>query len=217
MDDAQYLAALRTYWKRHQAFPSMAKLCDVVALASTSSVFELVGRLTKAGYLERTQGRIASTRRSFAWPLVSTVRAGVPQPVGQDGIELLTIDDYLIDDPISMYSRPLVPTQPARLMQVLDPRVTVAIQGVKRSNQLLTLIVSILSARIHCKKNAKLNVPLDTLVASTLASTWMPSPSSARESSLKPMSFKASSARRIRRASREIGRASCRERVCVPV
>ena len=101
-----------------------------------------------------------------------------------------------------MYSLHLVPTQPTRLMQVLGPRVTRAIQAVKRANQLLTLIVSILRARMHCKKNAKLKVPLDTLVASTLASTRMPSPSSARESSLKPMSFKASSARRIRRASR---------------
>ena len=99
MDDDGYLAALRTYWKRQQAFPSMAKLCDVVGLASTSSVFALVGRLVDAGYLERTEGRIAPTRRFFARPLVSTVRAGVPQPVGQDAVELLTIDDYLIDDP----------------------------------------------------------------------------------------------------------------------
>ena len=77
----------------------MAKLCDVVGLASTSSVFALVGRLVEAGYLERTEGRIAPTRRFFARPLVSTVRAGVPQPVGQETVELLTIDDYLIDDP----------------------------------------------------------------------------------------------------------------------
>ncbi len=99
MDDEGYLAALRTYWKRQQAFPSMAKLCEVVGLASTSSVFALVGRLVDAGYLERTEGRIAPTPRFFARPLVSTVRAGVPQPVGQDAVELLTIDDYLIDDP----------------------------------------------------------------------------------------------------------------------
>ena len=45
MDDAEYLAKLRSYWKRHQTFPSMGKLCDVVGLSSTSSVFELVRRL----------------------------------------------------------------------------------------------------------------------------------------------------------------------------
>lgn len=49
VDDVQYLAALRTYWKRYQVFPAMAKLCDVVGLASTSSVFALVGRLADAG------------------------------------------------------------------------------------------------------------------------------------------------------------------------
>lgn len=77
----------------------MAKLCNVVSLSSTSSVFALVGRLTAAGYLERIEGRIASSRRFFARPLVSTVCAGVPQPAGQDAVELLTIDDYLIEDP----------------------------------------------------------------------------------------------------------------------
>ena len=46
MDDGAYLAKLRTYWKRHQAFPSMAKLTEVVGLSSTSSVFALVGLLS---------------------------------------------------------------------------------------------------------------------------------------------------------------------------
>lgn len=32
-NDEKYLAALRTHWKRHQAFPSVAKLCEVVAFS----------------------------------------------------------------------------------------------------------------------------------------------------------------------------------------
>lgn len=99
MQDEKHLAALRTYWKRHQAFPAMAKLCEVVGLSSTSSVFALVGRLVEAGYLDRVEGRIAPTKRFFARPVVNTVRAGLPQPASQDSIELITIDDYLIDDP----------------------------------------------------------------------------------------------------------------------
>ena len=99
MTDVAYLAKLRTYWKRHQAFPSMAKLADVVGLSSTSSVFALVGRLTEAGFLERTEGRIAPTRKFFARPLLGSVRAGQPQPATQEEPEVLTVDDYLIDDP----------------------------------------------------------------------------------------------------------------------
>jgi repressor LexA len=97
--DEKYLAKLRTHWKRHVAFPSMAKLCDTVGLSSTSSVFALVGRLVDAGYLERVEGRIAPTRKFFARPLLSPVRAGQPQPASQEEPEVLTIDDYLIDDP----------------------------------------------------------------------------------------------------------------------
>lgn len=97
--DEKHLAKLRTHWKRHAAFPSMAKLCDTVGLSSTSSVFALVGRLVDAGVLERVDGRIAPTRKFFARPLLSPVRAGQPQPASQEEPEVLTIDDYLIDDP----------------------------------------------------------------------------------------------------------------------
>ncbi|OWW18185.1 LexA family protein [Noviherbaspirillum denitrificans] len=99
MQDEKHLAALRTYWKRNQAFPAMAKLCEVAGLSSTSSVFALVGRLVDAGYLDRVEGRIATTKKFFAHPVVNTVRAGLPQPASQDSVELITIDDCLIDDP----------------------------------------------------------------------------------------------------------------------
>lgn len=99
MDDSAYLARLRSYWKKHQAFPSMGKLTDVVGLSSTSSVFELVRRLTEAGYLERVEGRIAPSKRFFARPLLGRVRAGHPEPASQEVPEVLTVDDYLIDDP----------------------------------------------------------------------------------------------------------------------
>jgi repressor LexA len=97
--DERYLARLRTYWKRHKAFPSMAKLCDVVGLSSTSSVFALIARLVDAGFLERVDGRVAPTRRFFARPVLGSVRAGLPEPAVQATEEALTIDDYLIDDP----------------------------------------------------------------------------------------------------------------------
>lgn len=99
MNDDRYLAALRTYWKRHQTFPAMGKLTEIVGLSSSSSVFALIGRLTEAGYLERVEGRIAPTRKFFGRPLLGRVRAGLPEPASQEQPEVLTIDDYLIDDP----------------------------------------------------------------------------------------------------------------------
>lgn len=98
--DQAHLEKLRSYWKRHHAFPSMAKLCEVVGLSSTASVFDLVTRLKDAGYVQRVEGRIAPTKRFFARPLLGTVRAGLPQPRQEDDdFEVLTIDDYLVPDP----------------------------------------------------------------------------------------------------------------------
>lgn len=99
--DDRYLAALRTYWKEHATFPSMAKLAAVTGLGHASSVFQLVGRLVDAGFLDRHEGRIAPTRKFFARPVWGTVRAGLPQPQTQvqEQEDVLTLDDYLIDDP----------------------------------------------------------------------------------------------------------------------
>lgn len=99
MSDDRHLAALRAYWKKHQTFPAMGKLTEIVGLSSTSSVFALIRRLTEAGYLERVEGRIAPTRKFFARPLLGRVRAGQPEPASQEQPEVLTLDDYLIDDP----------------------------------------------------------------------------------------------------------------------
>lgn len=98
--DTQHLEKLRTYWKQNHAFPSMAKLCEVVGLSSTASVFDLVTRLKDAGYVQRVEGRIAPAKRFFARPLVGHVRAGMPQPrQDEDDFEVLTIDDYLVSEP----------------------------------------------------------------------------------------------------------------------
>jgi repressor LexA len=97
--DEKHLAALRDYFKRSFVIPSMPRLCEVLGLSSTSSVFALVGRLTEAGYLARIDGRVVPTRRFFARPLLGLVRAGLPQPADQSEADVLTLDDYLIDEP----------------------------------------------------------------------------------------------------------------------
>jgi repressor LexA len=97
--DDKHLATLRDYYKRTTAFPSIPRLCDVLGLSSTSSVFALLARLTEQGFVERVDGRVVPTKKFFARPLLGSVRAGVPQPADQSEAEVLTLDDYLIDEP----------------------------------------------------------------------------------------------------------------------
>jgi repressor LexA len=98
--DQRHLQALQAYWKRARAFPSMPKLCDVLGLASTSSVFAAIGRLTEAGYLERVETRIAPTKKFFSRPVLGPAHAGLPQEVQLDATpELLSSDDFMMDHP----------------------------------------------------------------------------------------------------------------------
>lgn len=83
-NDTQHLDKLKAYWEAHQAFPSMAKLRDVVGMASTASVFEMVGRLVATGHLQRIEGRIAPTPAFFARPVVSLGTSDVPAPAAMD-------------------------------------------------------------------------------------------------------------------------------------
>ncbi len=100
MTDDKHLNALRVYWKEHKAFPSMAKLADVLGLSSSGGVFKVVGRLVDAGFLERVDGRIAPSRDFFALPVLGKVRAGLPQMEDQSaGLESLGVEDYLIRHP----------------------------------------------------------------------------------------------------------------------
>lgn len=100
MSDLQHLNALRAHWKAQKAFPSMAKLTEVLGLASTGGVFKALGRLVDAGYLERADGRIAPTKKFFALPLLGTVREGLPQPADQsDGYDVVSVEDYLVGHP----------------------------------------------------------------------------------------------------------------------
>lgn len=97
--DDRHLASLRTHWKRHQSFPSLAKLADVLGMASTGSVFEMVSRLVDAGYLARKEGRVAPGQRFFEYPVLGRVRAGLPQPASQEAWEYMSVESVLIREP----------------------------------------------------------------------------------------------------------------------
>lgn len=97
--DQRYLATLRTHWKSAKSFPSLAKLGEMLGMSSTASVFEMVARLEEAGYLTRRDGRVAPGRRFFAYPVLGTVRAGLPQPASDEAFEFLSVEELLIREP----------------------------------------------------------------------------------------------------------------------
>ena len=97
--DGQHLEKLRAYWDKHQAFPSMAKLREVVAMGSTASVFEMVGRLVDAGYLNRVEGRIAPTKQFLSRPVECAVPRNSDAETTNLELVALNLMDYAMPEP----------------------------------------------------------------------------------------------------------------------
>lgn len=99
--DVEYLARLQDYYVDWKSIPSYAKLCEVFGIASKSWVKTILGRLSDAGFIERTpDGVWVPTRQFFARPLAeSSVQAGMPVAVTATQGEFFVIDEMLIDTP----------------------------------------------------------------------------------------------------------------------
>jgi hypothetical protein len=69
--DLKHLSNLRQHWETYRSFPSMAKLRSVVGMGSTASVFEMVERFEKSGYLQRQDGRVTPTAKFLSGTILS--------------------------------------------------------------------------------------------------------------------------------------------------
>jgi len=101
LHDHEHLATLQRYYAQHRVLPSYARLMEILGYASKSAVKKVLERLEAAGMLERTpDGDWAPTERFFERVVANEpVPAGMPVTTLDDGVEQMTIDRYLIQEP----------------------------------------------------------------------------------------------------------------------
>lgn len=101
LHDHEHLATLQRYYAQHRVLPSYARLMEILGYASKSAVKKVLERLETAGMLERTpDGDWAPTERFFERVVANEpVPAGMPVTTLDDGVEQMTIDRFLIQDP----------------------------------------------------------------------------------------------------------------------
>ncbi len=101
LHDHEHLATLQRYYAQHRVLPSYARLMEILGYASKSAVKKVLERLETAGMLERTpDGDWAPTERFFERVVANEpVPAGMPVTTLDDGVEQMTIDRYLIQEP----------------------------------------------------------------------------------------------------------------------
>ncbi len=99
--DREHFATLQRYYAQHRVLPSYARLMEILGYASKSAVKKVLERLEVAGMLERTpDGDWAPTERFFERVVANEpVPAGIPVTTLDAGVEQMTIDRYLIQEP----------------------------------------------------------------------------------------------------------------------
>jgi repressor LexA len=101
LHDHEHLATLQRYYAQHRVLPSYARLMEILGYASKSAVKKVLERLETAGMLERTpDSDWAPTERFFERVVANEpVPAGLPVTTLDAGVEQMTIDRYLIQEP----------------------------------------------------------------------------------------------------------------------
>jgi SOS regulatory protein LexA len=88
------------FYRANRRMPSYAEMIDILGVRSKSVVNFWITKLVDAEILEKDgKGRLSFTRRSFAIPMVGSVRAGFPSPEEESLCDIMSMDEYLVTKP----------------------------------------------------------------------------------------------------------------------
>lgn len=79
--------------------PSYSEIMSITGLKSKSAAYYAMSGLIKAGLVRRDDsGHIIPTPSFFAASVLGTVEAGFPSPAEEETADLMSMDEYLIDN-----------------------------------------------------------------------------------------------------------------------
>lgn len=96
------LTAIKSFYHKHKRLPSYEEMLSLFDVSSKNSVFKVIHQLVEQGLLKKDGTKLAPTSRFFALPLLGMVKAGYPI-LAEEHKKYLTLDEYLIEDPISSF------------------------------------------------------------------------------------------------------------------
>ena len=91
---------IAAFFRNNRRMPSFAEMVDLLGVGSKSVVNFWINKLVDAGMIEKdNKGHLTFTKRSFAIPMVGSVRAGFPSPEEESLCDIISMDEYLIAKP----------------------------------------------------------------------------------------------------------------------
>lgn len=97
-----FLSSLKSFYSKYRRLPSYSEMLKLFGFASKKAVFDVIQRLIEEGFLNKNNRKLSPTSSFFAIPLYGVVKAGYPI-LTEENKQYLTLDEYLIEDPISSF------------------------------------------------------------------------------------------------------------------
>jgi len=95
--DKEYQTKIRAFYETHRRMPSYSEMMRFLGFASRASVFKLVERLERSGFLVKEKnGKIAPGNIWGTLTVLGVVEAGFPSPAEEYREDTMSLDEYLI-------------------------------------------------------------------------------------------------------------------------
>lgn len=96
------LNKIKKFYKRHKRLPSYSEMLNLFHFSSKNSIFKLVQKWMKEGFLEKESNKLIPTEKFFSIPFLGLIKAGFPI-LAEENRSYLSLDEYLIEDPHSSF------------------------------------------------------------------------------------------------------------------
>jgi SOS regulatory protein LexA len=95
----KYSQKISQFFKKNRRMPSYREIMTLAGFKSKNAAYYLVNKLIKQGLLQRDKtGRLIPLASLFAVPILGTVEAGFPTPAEEETADLMSLDEYLIEN-----------------------------------------------------------------------------------------------------------------------
>jgi len=96
------LEKIKKFYFKNKRLPSYFEMLKLFDLSSKKSIYDLVNKLIKAGFLKKDDRKLSPTSLFFSLPVLGIVKAGFPI-LTDENKEYLSLEEYLIEDPQSSF------------------------------------------------------------------------------------------------------------------
>lgn len=104
MEVSKAIKEFRKFFKAYKRMPSYQEIADMFGFASKNASYELVKKLIDKGIVEKdSKGKLIPKKFGVSLPFLGGVPAGFPSPEAEDLVDVLSIDEYVVNDPDSSF------------------------------------------------------------------------------------------------------------------